>query len=128
MNLVFNLNSVEELDQLCKALKETATLQAKLALEKEIRDLNQKKRHLQKQVEALRKEKNELRPETSKDTDMDKKEDAEEEIEAESEPYPDEVATEEAEEPSSLRRDGIQSIERLIEGNEDVDVSPGSPE
>lgn len=111
MNLVFNLSSVEELDQLCKALKETATLQAKLALEKQIRELNQTKKRLQKQVEDLRKERDKLSPKTTKDTDMDKKELADEE-----------------EAPSSLRRDGEQIIERLVEGSEDVDVSPGSPE
>jgi len=127
MNVVFNLSTVEELDQLCKALKETATLQAKLALEKEIRDLTQKKRHLQKQIEDLRKEKNELSP-NLKDEETGKKAAYDEEMADDEAPEPAEETEALEEEPSSLRRDGIQSIERLIEGNEDVDVSPGSPE
>jgi len=114
MNLVFNLSSVEELDQLCKALKETATLQAKMALEEQIRSLNKTKERLGREVEALKMERDELRPKP-KDEETDKKSDDEEGIE-------------EDETPSSLRRDGEQIIERLIEGNEDVDVSPGPPE
>lgn len=126
INLVFNIHSIEELGQVYNALKETATLQAKLALEKQIRELSQDKKRLEKEIKDLKRERDKLAPET-KESGLDKKSSADEE-EVEAEPYPDEEATEEAEEPSSLRGDGVEIIERLIEGSEDVDVSPGPPE
>lgn len=61
VNLVFNMESIDELDNLVEALKEVATLQAKLQLEQEIRLLVDARKLLIKEIDTLRTMKNELK-------------------------------------------------------------------
>lgn len=62
MSIVFKLTSLEDLKNLAEALTQTATLQAKIQLEANIKRLAEEKRELEIEVEALRMQKRGLRP------------------------------------------------------------------
>jgi len=105
MSVVFKLSSVEDLENLTNALKQTVTFQAKLQLEREIKNLNERRIALRVEVEALRMEKQGLR----KPSDNEKSEAILE------------LAKEDSEEgPSALIRDSERLIERLAEDPEEA--------
>lgn len=78
MSIVFKITSLKDLENLTKALKETATLQGKIQLEGQIKRLNRQRIKLKVEIEALRMEKNGLQPPTEQD-----KIEVEKEVEAE---------------------------------------------
>jgi len=60
MSIVFKLTSLDDLENFSRALKEAATLQAKIQLEDEIKNLNREKTKLRVDIEALKMEKHGL--------------------------------------------------------------------
>ncbi|MBU0847077.1 hypothetical protein KKH23_07775 [Patescibacteria group bacterium] len=103
MSVVFKLSSVEDLENLTNALKQTVTFQAKLQLEKDIKNLNERRAVLRVEVEALRMERHGLR----KPSDNEKSE------------AMGELAKED-EGPSALIQDSERLIERLAEDPEEA--------
>lgn len=95
MNLVFNLESVDELKRLAKALEEVATLQARMNLEEQIRSLNRTKERLSEEIRDLRKIREELSPNT--------------------EGMLTEVKKEEEEDTQALRSDSESITRRIVE-------------
>lgn len=116
MSIVFKLNSLEDLDNLTQALKQTATLQAKIKLEQQIKRLAKEKAALRIEVEALKMEKHGLQPPSDEKKAIAEKEEEEDE-----------------ERPSSLRRDGERLIDLITEEPveetaENVEADPEAPE
>lgn len=64
INCVFNLDSVEELRQLTEALEGTATFQAKILLQNQLKELKANKKRIEAQIIELAKERDELRPDS----------------------------------------------------------------
>lgn len=111
MNIVFNIKSIEELERLTGALKETATLQAKLHLEERIKSLISQRDELRAQITHLRQERDALRPHDTDKDDIEKK------------AYAEEMGME----PLALREDSNRIIDRLSE-EEVVNPTDAPPE
>lgn len=110
MNVVFNLNSVDELINLGKALKEAATIQAKIQLEKDIRNLKIDRDELREEIKELRDTRNRLSPSELSQADKKDKPDTENEG------------------PTALRDESEDIIDRIQEGTERVTTAPEAPE
>lgn len=68
-SVVFRLNSVEELDELAKALKGTVTLQAKIRLENELKRMEIEKNAFIESIRKLKSERDNLRGDKRASTD-----------------------------------------------------------
>ncbi len=67
MNLNFNIESVSDLERVTEALKQATTLQAKIKLENQIRELKAEKEHVSQLVQKLRDEQQRLEKKLGKD-------------------------------------------------------------
>ena len=62
MSLVFKLGSIEDLGKLYEAMKQAQTLQEKIKLENELKDLSKRRDVLQSELKGLKQEINKLSP------------------------------------------------------------------
>lgn len=82
MSIVFKLNSIEDLGKLYEALKQAMTLQEKVKLENQIRNLARTKENLQGELKILKDEIRELSPSELKVSEKGNMKDEEDETSA----------------------------------------------
>ena len=117
MSIVFKITSLDALKNLCNALEQTVTFQAKIQLEDELKRLAKKKAELKIDIEALRMEKHGLMPPSELE-----KTDAAKEIEDEAVPL---AASSTLQDESAtlieeLTEEPIEVEEENVEGNTDL--------